>query len=104
MREICAGMGAELREFNGETDHVHLLVCYPPSVALSLLVNRLKGVSSRRLRQQYPQHTRKYLWGKHFWSPSHFAASSGGAPLIIIKQYIQQQNRPTKRGPPRRPR
>jgi putative transposase len=37
---------------------------------------------------------RKYLWGKHFWSPSYFAASCGGAPLSIIKQYIEQQNRP----------
>jgi putative transposase len=94
MRHVCAGVGAELREFNGETDHVHLLVHYPPSVALSVLVNRLKGVSSRRLRQQYPRHVRKYLWGKHFWSPSYFAASCGGAPLSIIKQYIEQQNRP----------
>ncbi len=68
MREICAGGGAELREFNGQTDHVHLLVHYPPSLPISLLVNRLKGVSSRRLRQQYPAHVRKYLWGKHFWS------------------------------------
>ena len=94
MREICAGVGAELREFNGQTDHVHLLVHYPPSLALSVLVNRLKGVSSRRLRQQYPAHIRKYLWGKHFWSPSYFAASCGGAPLAIVKQYIEQQNRP----------
>ena len=94
MRDICAGVGAELREFNGETDHVHLLVHYPPSLALSVLVNRLKGVSSRRLLQQYPAHVRKYLWGKHFWSPSYFAASCGGASLSIIKQYIEQQNRP----------
>ena len=50
--------GAELREFNGETDHVHLLVHYPPNLALSVLVNRLKGVSSRRLRQQFPAHIR----------------------------------------------
>ena len=63
------------REFNGETDHVHLLVYHPPSLALPVLVNRLKDVSSRRLRQQYPAHVRKYLWGKHFWSPSYFAAS-----------------------------
>lgn len=94
MREVCTGVGAELREFNGETDHVHLLVHYPPSLALSVLVNRLKGVSSRRLRQKYPSHVHKYLWGKHFWSPSYFAASCGGAPLTVIKQYIEQQNRP----------
>ncbi len=94
MADICLSWGGELREFNGETDHVHLLVQYPPSLAVSMLVNRLKGVSSRGLRQQYPTQVRKYLRGKHFWSPSCFAASCGGAPLTIIRQYIEQQNRP----------
>lgn len=61
MRHVCGGFGAELREFNGETDHVHLLVHYPPSLALSTLVNSLKGVSSRRLRQEFPAHIRRYL-------------------------------------------
>jgi putative transposase len=51
-------------------------------------------VSSRRLRQRYPTQVQKFLWGKHFWSPSYFAASRGRAPLTIIKQYIEQQNRP----------
>lgn len=69
MHSVCADLDAELREFNGETDHVHLLAHYPPSLALSVLVNRLKGVSSRRLRQQYPTEIRKYLWGAHFRSP-----------------------------------
>ncbi|RSM73682.1 IS200/IS605 family transposase [Kibdelosporangium aridum] len=94
MRDVCGGFGAQLREFNGETDHVHLLVHYPPSLALSTLVNSLKGVSSRRLRQEFPTHIRRYLWGQHFWSPSYFAGSCGGAPLSIIKDYIEQQNRP----------
>lgn len=94
MADVCTNVGAELREFNGETDHVHLLVHYPPNISISALVNRLKGVSSRRLRQRYPTHVRKYLWSNHFWSPSYFAASCGGAPLSIIKQYIEQQVRP----------
>jgi putative transposase len=94
MREVCEDFGAELREFNGETDHVHLLVHYPPNVALSRLVNSLKGVSSRRLRQEYAAHIRRYLWGDHFWSPSYFAASCGEAPLAAVKDYIDQQKRP----------
>jgi putative transposase len=94
MREVCAGVVDELREFNGETDHVDVLIHYPPSLALSVLVNRLKGVSSRRLRQPYPAHVRKYLLGKHFWSPSYFTASCGGTPLTVIRKYIEQQNRP----------
>ena len=94
MRDVCARFGAELVAFNGETDHVHLLVHYPPKVALSTLVNSLKGVSARLLRKEFSVHIRQYLWGGHFWSPSYFAASCGGAPLDIIKQYIDQQKRP----------
>jgi putative transposase len=94
MTEVCDSFGAELVEFNGEHDHVHLLVHYPPKVALSSLVNSLKGVSARLLRKEYSAHVRKYLWGGHFWSPSYFAASCGGAPLSIIKDYIENQKRP----------
>ena len=61
MHSVCADLDAELREFNGQTDHLHLLAHYPPSLALSVLVNRLNGVFSRRLRQQYPTEIRKYL-------------------------------------------
>jgi putative transposase len=94
MRAVCADFGAELHEFNGETDHVHLLVHYPPKIALSRLVNSLKGVSARHLRQEYRAHLSKYLWGGHLWSPSYFAASCGGAPLAIIAEYIENQKRP----------
>jgi putative transposase len=94
MRAVCADFETELVEFNGEADHVHLLVHYPPKVAISRLVGSLKGVSARRLRQEFPGHIRTYLWGDHFWSPSYFAASCGGAPLAIIKEYIENQKRP----------
>jgi putative transposase len=94
MIEVCDSFGAELVEFNGDSDHVRLLVHYPPKVALSTLVNSLKGVSARLLRKQYPTHLRKYLRGGHLWSPSYFAASCGGAPLTIIKEYIDNQKHP----------
>ncbi|WP_107424646.1 IS200/IS605 family transposase [Streptomyces sp. Ag82_O1-15] len=94
MRAVCADFETELVEFNGEADHVHLLVHYPPKVAISRLVGSLKGVSARRLRQEFPGHIRTYLWGDHFRSPSYFAASCGGAPLAIIKEYIENQKRP----------
>ena len=60
MRAVCADFEAELVEFNGETNHVHLLVNFPPKVAVSKLVNSLKGVSSRRLRQEFPDLVRHY--------------------------------------------
>jgi putative transposase len=94
MRAVCADFDTELVEFNGDSDHVHLLVHYPPKVAISRLINSLKGVSARRLRQEFPTHIRHYLWGAHFWSPSYLAASCSGAPLSIIKEYIQNQKRP----------
>ncbi|MEV4379295.1 IS200/IS605 family transposase [Streptosporangium sp. NPDC049644] len=94
MREVCADFEVELREFNGEHDHVHLLIHYPPKVAPSKLVNSLKGVSARLLRKEYAAHVRSHLWDGHFWSGSYFAGSVGGAPLAVLKQYIEQQQRP----------
>jgi putative transposase len=86
---------AELREFNGEADPIHLLVPYPPKVPVSALVNSLKGVSARRLRAEYTARVNRASMHGHFWSPSYLAASCGGAPLSIIRQYIeQQQQRP----------
>lgn len=92
-KNICSDFEAELIEFNGEADHVHLLVNYPPKMSISKLVNSLKGVSSRRLRQ-YHQDIHKYYWRGMLWSPSYFAGSCGGASISVIKQYIEQQNSP----------
>ena len=66
-------------EYNGEAEHVHLLVTYPPTVQLSRLVNSLKGVSSRRLRQEFPELARHYWRARRLWSGSSFAGSVGGA-------------------------
>lgn len=91
---VCTDFEAELIEFEGEDDHVHLLVNYPPKVAVSALVNSLKGVSSRMIRKKnYPEIKNK-LWGGALWSPSYFAGSCGGAPISIIRQYIEQQRTP----------
>ncbi|MFF9062605.1 IS200/IS605 family transposase [Streptomyces sp. NPDC014882] len=94
MREVCAGFDVELREFNGEQDHVHLLVHYPPKVALSKLINSLKGVSSRYLRAEYTDRINRTGMGPVFWSRSYFAGSCGGAPPTVIRQYIEDQKRP----------
>jgi len=87
---VCRDFEAELVEFDGEDDHVHLLVNYPPKVAISSLVNSLKGVSSRMLRKKNYPSIRKKLWGNALWSPSYFAGSCGGVPISIIRQYIEQ--------------
>ncbi|PZT78045.1 IS200/IS605 family transposase [Streptomyces sp. AC1-42W] len=99
MREVCSDFEAELKQFNGEDDHVHLLVHYPPKVQLSRLVNSLKGVSARLLRKEYDSHVRRHLWGGHFWSGSYFAGSCDGPPLTVVKQYIENQKRPIRPSP-----
>ena len=91
---VCHAFDAELVEFDGEDDHVHLLVNYPPKVAVSVLVNSLKGVSSRMIRQKKYPSIRKKLWGGALWSPSYFAGSCAGAPISVIRQYIEQQKTP----------
>ena len=90
---VCADFECELQSFEGEGDHVHLLVVYPPKVALAKLVNSLKGVSSRMLRKTEPS-VKRHFWKGVLWSPSYFAASCGGAPLDLIRQYIEDQKRP----------
>ncbi|MFC4062242.1 IS200/IS605 family transposase [Planomonospora corallina] len=94
MRDVCADFECELAEFNGGSTHVHLLVNFPPKVALSRLVNSLKGVSSRRLRQEFPELARHYYRADKLWSGSYFAGSVGGAPISVLRQYIEQENRP----------
>jgi len=93
MRKVCGDFEAELLECDGEDDHLHLLIAYPPKVALSRLVNSLKGVSSRHIRSLDLPELRDKLWGSAFWSASYCAVSCGGAPLDIIKRYIQDQRR-----------
>jgi len=96
MRDVSTGFEVEITEFNGESDHIHMLINYPPKVCLSKLINSLKGVSSRKVRQKFPDI--RYHWSNKksgaLWSPSYFAGSVGGAPLEVLKQYIEQQDSP----------
>lgn len=91
---VCTEFEVELVEFNGGVDYVHLLVSYPPKVCLSKLVNSLKGVSSRKLKLHHPELIKPAYMKNAFWSPSYFAGSVGGAPISVVRQYIEQQNRP----------
>lgn len=94
LSETCTQMDAELLEFNGEDDHVHLLVSCPPKLAIANLVQKLKGKSAYFLRQEFWPEIKDKLWGSHFWSPSYCVVSCGGAPLEIVRQYIEDQRRP----------
>ena len=89
-----ADFEAQRVEMDGERDHVHLLVHYPPKVAVSALVNSLKGASSRVLRKERPDIAKCFYHNGVLWSPSYFAASCGGAPVSIVQQYTEQQETP----------
>lgn len=84
----------KLVEFNGEEDHVHLLFQYHPDLQLSKLVNNIKSVTSRRLRQEYAEHLEKFFWKDVFWNGSYFVASCGGVTISKLKEYIENQNSP----------
>ncbi len=90
-KEVANKMNFKVLEFNGEADHVHVLIEYPPKLSISLMVNTLKGVSSRR----YGQAGYAKPYGKSaLWSPSYFVSSVGGAPLEVLKTYIKKQEKP----------
>ena len=92
--QVCLDFESELVEFNGESDHVHLLINFPPKVSVSRLVNSLKGVSSRKLKLMHPELIKPAYMTNALWSPSYFAGSVDGATLSVVKQYIEQQKRP----------
>jgi putative transposase len=87
IQKLCTEQGAEVLELEVMPDHVHLLVGMPPKLSVSQLVHRLKGSTSRKLRLKYPWLQK----GKHLWSPSFFVSSVGGAPLDVVKRYLENQ-------------
>jgi putative transposase len=90
-KEVADKMDFQVLEFNGEGNHVHALIEYPPKLSVSQIVNALKGVSSRRYGQAgLPKPHQKALW-----SPSYFAIAVGGAPLEVLKDYIRNQEKPS---------
>jgi putative transposase len=88
IREVAFERQADVIELQVMPDHVHLLVGCDPQFGIHRLVRLIKGRSSRLLRQEFP-HLRSRL--PTLWTNSYFVATCGGAPLAIIKQYIERQ-------------
>ena len=89
----CEKLECQLLEMDGEKDHVHLLIAYPPKLAISVMVNNLKSTSSRRLRMLNTHLTAQSKSGL-MWSRSYFACSAGGATIETLKDYVNSQNTP----------
>ncbi len=99
-REVCERFDVDLLEADGETDHLHLLISYPPKIAISTLVGAIKTNTSKHIREKNWPEIRKALWGNAFWSPSYFVTSTGGTPLERVAEYVKNQRQPNKTGRP----
>ena len=86
--DLCQKWDCKLIEFNGESDHVHLLFQYYPQMELPKFVNNIKSVTSRRLRSEFQQEVDKFYWKKVLWNESYFIASCGGVTISALRRYI----------------
>jgi putative transposase len=94
LEDLLRKWDCKLVEFNGEADHVHVLFQYHPDIALSNLVNNLKSVTSRKLRQEFADYLASIYWKDVFWNGSYFVASCGGVTISMLRQYIGNQSPP----------
>ncbi|WP_293145944.1 IS200/IS605 family transposase, partial [Okeania sp. SIO3I5] len=92
--ETCQKWECELVEFNGEADHVHLLITFNPKVQLSKFIANLKTVSSRLIRRDFADYLGRFYRKSVLWTGSYFVASCGGVTIEQLKQYVQHQSIP----------
>jgi len=96
LKDLMGKWEGRLIEFNGEADHVHILIQYNPQTELSKLINNLKTVSSRYLRKEFTGEVNKVYWKDVLWTSGYFIASCGGVTVEELKKYIENQDRPDK--------
>ena len=87
---IAPGYGITLEERNHDKDHVHIMFRAKPSTEISKFINAYKSASTRLLKKEYPQ-IREKLWKEAFWSQSYCLMTAGGAPIEVIRKYIESQ-------------
>ena len=91
IRQLCTRLDVQIVSGHVSADPVHLLVSAPPMLAISELVQKLKGASSRKLLQEYTELSKRY-WGRHLWARGYFAVSTGNVTDEIIRQYIESHD------------
>lgn len=90
VREVCAANYVDIISGSLSPDHVHILVSVPPSLAVSKLVQYIKGKSSRKLMQEFRDLSKRY-WGQHIWSRGYFAVTVGNLNQQEVQEYIENQ-------------
>lgn len=93
-RKNCQQWDIELLEFGGESDHIHLLLDMHPNIMPSKFINNLKTVTSRMIRKEFSQHLSHFYWKPVLWTRAYCLITAGGAPLSVLKTYIQNQEKP----------
>ena len=94
IRQICQQHELTILKGHVSKDHIHILVSAPPHHAVSYLMQKLKGRSSRLLQQEFP-HLRKRYWGQHLWARGYFCATVGQVTEEMIKKYIESHVTPS---------
>ena len=87
---IAPSYGITLEEWNHDEDHVHVMFRAKPATEISRFINAYKSASSRLLKKEYPE-IRNKLWKDYFWSRSFCLITAGGAPIEVIREYIESQ-------------
>ena len=87
--QVCEEMGVTIINGVLSTDHVHMFVSIPPHHAVSNVMRKVKGRSSRKIQMEFPE-LRKRYWGRHFWARGYFCSTSGMVTDDIILQYIDK--------------
>ena len=87
---IAPNYNITLQEWNHDKDHVHILFRAHPNTEISKFINSYKSASSRLVKKEFPQ-IRQKLWKEYFWSRSFCLLTAGGAPLEVLKRYIESQ-------------
>ena len=94
VKKNCADWEIDLLEFNGEADHIHLLLEMHPNIMPSKFINNLKTVSSRLIRKEFEEELKPYYWKPVLWTRAYCLLTTGGATIDVIREYIQKQKRP----------
>ena len=92
IRQVCDANDIQIIEGRVSKDHIHLYVSYPPKLSVSEMVRRMKGRSSKRIQEEFPQLGKRY-WGKHFWGIGYAAFSSGHVTDDMIKEYLKRHDK-----------
>ena len=94
---ILENNNGSLIEFNGDKDHIHVLFEISPDVNLAHWIRGVKGALARKVRDEFPEKLKPFLWGDAFWTESYFLATSGGVALDVLQKYVEDQGKPKRK-------